>query len=384
MERIKMTVVKIRELSEEELPGFKETREGVALRNHELSSASGELIVRVTNFGPAIVELLARGREPDSVENIVLGYPNITGYEKNDSYQGVIAVGPCANRISGGRFRIHDESLRPTGMWANLDKGDNGNCLHSGSNGWSTKVWDVEDVKDTREEVAVTYHLANANEDTGFPGHVDAYVKLALFRGNRLVFEYSATTDVPTIINPVQHLYFNLDGVINCTEVRNTIGGHTLVMDADSYLVADKKLIPIAIAEVGGTRYDFRERQTRIGEHFEDGKGIDTCFVFSESIRDKSSGRVRDKGREAIERATLYSPESGREVKIASTERAMQVYTSEGLGKPFIRRGAICLELQELVDAVNQYERFGLLPRQIFTTPKNPYYQKTVMTFGHR
>lgn len=371
-----MAVVEIKELSGGEFPEFRRTSEGIDLKNYELSTGSGDLVVRVTNFGPAVVELLARGRGRYSVENIVLGYPNIKGYENNKSYQGVIAVGPCANRISGGRFRIRGESLRPTDRWAELDKGDNGNCLHGGPNGWSTKVWDVSDIKDDNEEVAVVYHLANANEGTGFPGNVEAYVILALLRGNRLVFEYSVTTDVPTIVNPVQHLYINLDGVVDRTRVRNTIGGHTLIIDADSYLVIDKGLIPSAIAKVEGTRYDFRGRQTRIEEHFEDGKGFDTCFVFP--------GRSKDKIREVTERATLYSPESGREVKIASTERAMQVYTSEGLGEPFRRQGAICLELQELVDAVNQYEKFGLLPRQIFTTPKNPYYQKTVMTFSHR
>lgn len=369
-----MPIVKIRELKEQYFPGFKQTSKGVALRNYELSSGTEDLIVKVTNFGPAIVELLARGRGSKSVENIILGFSTIEGYETDQSSQGVIAVGPCANRISGGRFKIHDENLRPTDKWAELDKSDNGNCLHSGPYRWSKRVWKVKDVLDYNEIVAVTYHLPNANEGTGFPGNVDAYVTLALLRGNRLVFEYNATTDVPTIINPVQHLYINLDGVKDRTIVRNTIEGHTLIMYADWYLVTNKQLIPLSVADVKGTRYDLRGRQTRIDEHFKDGKGFDTCFL----------SLFKPKTRKPSRRAILYSPESGRQIILCSTERATQVYTAEGLGAPFLKQGAICLEAEELVDLVNKYEQFGLNASQVFTTPNNPYYQKTVMTFSHR
>ena len=56
-------------------------------------------------------------------------------------------------------------------------------------------------------------HRSLAGAD-GYPGNLTARVTYALLESDEVSIKYSATTDAPTIVNLVNHTYFNLAGKV--------------------------------------------------------------------------------------------------------------------------------------------------------------------------
>lgn len=100
-------------------------------------------------------------------------------------------------------------------------------------------------------------HHSQAGAD-GYPGNLTARVTYALLDSNEVSIEYSATTDAPTVVNLVNHAYFNLAGKVRMQSVccnthsltsrshhtQGTIHDHVLTINGDSYLPLDEALIP--------------------------------------------------------------------------------------------------------------------------------------------
>jgi len=61
-------------------------------------------------------------------------------------------------------------------------------------------------------ESSVTLQYKSADGDDGYPGALTAQVTYSLTSSNEVHLEYSATADAPTIVNLVNHTYFNLAG----------------------------------------------------------------------------------------------------------------------------------------------------------------------------
>ena len=65
---------------------------------------------------------------------------------------------------------------------------------------------------------------------------------------------YEAVSDKTTIVNPTQHSYFNLS-----VDLKNDILDHELVINVDSFLPVNSKLIPTGeFKDVKETLFDFR------------------------------------------------------------------------------------------------------------------------------
>ena len=60
--------------------------------------------VSVSDYGAALVSLFVRGKDGNPVD-VVLGYDNVTGYEKGGDSIGA-TVGRNANRIGGASIEI--------------------------------------------------------------------------------------------------------------------------------------------------------------------------------------------------------------------------------------------------------------------------------------
>jgi len=74
--------------------------------------------------------------------------------------------GRYANRIGKGQFSIDGTTYR-------TQKNDGANTLHSGTNNWSYRTWDVAAVTNT----SITFSIVDrAGASTGMPGRVDANV----------------------------------------------------------------------------------------------------------------------------------------------------------------------------------------------------------------
>ena len=296
--------------------------------------------VSVSDYGAALVSLFVRGKDGNPVD-VVLGYDNVTGYEKGGDSIGA-TVGRNANRIGGASIEIN-------GVTYELDKNDNGNNLHSGYDYYNKRFWDVAENADDH----VTFRLHSPDKDQGYPGALDMYVTYTLDEDSMLTIHYEAVPDKDTVINMTNHSYFNLNG-----HDSGTVLNHSVTLDAESFTPADRESIPTGeIRSVDGTPMDFRSGKTlgkEIDADYEPlrfGGGYDHNWVL------KNEGRF-------AKVAEVKSDKSGIKMEVYTDLPGVQMYTANFLdnepgkdGAFYAKRSAVCLETQYFPDAVH-HENF--------------------------
>lgn len=248
-------------------------------------------------------------------------------------------VGRCANRIAGASFKID-------GVTYNVSKNDGQNSLHggagSGMNSWrgpfATKDWTkVEQTADS-----ITYSIHSADGENGYPGNMDMTVKYTLSKDGELLIEYRATTDKPTLCNPTNHLFIDINGNKSYDNV-------DLVIDADSYTPLSNQIPTGEIKSVEGTQFDYRTRKA-----FDKSKNYDDNYVLN--------------GVGYRQVAALFGKTSSISILVTTDRPGLQLY-KDG-------QGNICLESQMMPDAINQ-ENF----EDPILRPGEEFYSKTSYTF---
>ena len=356
------------ELLQEE--AFNKTADGKVISLYTLENSNG-MTVQLTNYGARIVALWVPSA--DGFKDIVWGYDSIDAYlNAGDKYSGPV-VGRYGNRIKDGKFTLDGKEYR-------LTVNENGNQLHGGAGGFSTKVWDAEQFTDTEGNPAVKMTYLSADGEEGYPGNLTISVTYTLTPENEVVIDYNATTDAPTILNPTSHVYYNLHG----TSAKST-DSHLMTIYADGYTPTDAELIPTGeIAPVEGTPMDFRTA-TAIGARMDTpdfeplrlGKGYDHNWVLNKTTDGTHTG--------AHIAAEVYEPETGIIMKIYTDQPGLQFYAGQGMdGKETGKRGdihnvrsGIALETQNFPDAPN-HENF---PSSVLR-PGETYTQHTVYAFS--
>ena len=224
----------------------------------------------------------------------------------------------------------------------------------------------------------MTFRYTSADGEEGFPGNLQVEMTYCLQSDtNALVIEYKAETDKTTIVNLTNHGFFNLAGIGNPTP---TVDNHVLTLYADHYVPIDEVSIPTGeIRAVAGTPMDFTTPHA-IGERINDdfdqlkhGSGYDHCYVLNK----------REKGELSLA-AECYEPQSGRVMKVYTTEAGVQLYTGNWLngfagahGATFPARSAVCFEAQSFPDTPNR----PYFPAATLH-PGETYNQTTIYEFG--
>jgi len=141
---------------------------------------------------------------------------------------------------------------------------------------------------------------------------VEMTVTYTLTRDNRLRIAFDATTDKKTVINIINHSYFNLAG-------SGLVDGETLQIHAHAYTPIDEHSIPTGeIRPVKGTAFDFTAPQllgpklNSTDPEIAAKKGLDHNFVI-----DGKPGRLR--------RALRLSDPSGRTLEVFTTQPGVQL-----------------------------------------------------------
>ena len=334
---------------------FGKTTSGESVELFTLSRA-GAPSVSITNLGGFIVSILAPDRA-GRMADVTLGYKDLAGYLADRSYFGCL-VGRYANRIGKAAFTLD-------GKRYTLAANDGPNTLHGGPTGFCRRLWSAK-VKSGKDGDALELTYVSRDGEEGYPGTLTATVVYSLREDGGLVIDYSATTDAPTVVNLTNHAYFNLAG-----EGEGTILGHELQLESDAFTPVDKTLIPTGeLRPVAGTPFDFA-KPTAIGaridaadEQIRFGGGYDHNWILR-----GTSGTLRLAAR-------VVEKTSGRQLEVFTTEPGVQFYTGNFLdgktvgksGKPYVKRGAFCLETQHFPDSPNQpaFPSAVLRPGQVY------------------
>ncbi|MEX0768334.1 MAG: aldose epimerase family protein [Microthrixaceae bacterium] len=270
-------------------------------------------------------------------------------HERNP-YLGA-SVGRYANRISSAGFLLNGRKVA-------LEANEGPHQLHGGPKGFARQEWQVLSHEPSPHGGRVTFALSSPDGDQGFPGNLSVRATYDLV-GGTLRITYSATTDAPTVVNLTNHGYWNLDGT-------PTVSGHALTLGSTQVLPVGGDGIPLSgLQSVHNTPFDFRSR-TLIGDALRmRPEGFDHCFSV-----DGQEKQLRFA-------ALLDAPLSGRWMRVRTDQRAVQLYTGGGLGWPFSKFGAVCLEAQMFPDTPNRSE----LGSAVLLADQN-YQSVTELEFG--
>jgi aldose 1-epimerase len=314
--------------------------EAVTLKNAAGMSAT------LISYGATVQSL----RFPDKQGNaadLVVGYDTLAGYETTPGFTNV-TVGRYANRIAKGTFALDGKQYA-------LSQSEPPNTLHGGSVGWDKRNWVVKSVEQTADKASVTFTLTSPDGDQGFPGTVVADVTYELNNNNDLTIRYGATTDKPTVVNLTYHSMLNLSGI----PAKGLATDAELTIESDAILPVNDTLIPTGQPlPVAGTPFDFRTpanvtqraRATHPQLALANG-GIDHNYILR--------GGKTATPKPAV---TFEDRQSGRGLKIATTEAGMQVYTGNFLKGEIVGKGgqrltkyqSISFEAQGYPDSPNQ------------------------------
>ena len=221
------------------------------------------------------------------------------GYNSFESYFG---DGPYMGKTPG-RFanRIGEGRFTLDGVEYRLAQNSGGQHLHGGLKGFANKVWDGRVETDR-----VVFSLVSPDGDDKYPGEVTAEVCYDWNDACELEITYYARTDAPTIINLTNHAYFNLKG------------------------------------EHAGRAMD---EPLRIGHGYDQSWAIDGY----------EKGKLSEAG-------VLYDPESGRRMRILTTQPSAHVYTGNFLqgcptsisGGEYANRAGVAIECQAYPNSPNR------------------------------
>ncbi len=297
----------------------------------------------ITNYGAKIVSLMVPDKEGTLVD-VVTGHGSIDAYlTSEEPYFGAIC-GRTANRIANGTFTLEDKTYT-------LAINNGPNSLHGGVKGFNAVVWDVKEVMGN----SIKLQYMSKDGEEGFPGNLTVNVTYTITSENTVIIDYSATTDMPTILNLTNHSYFNLSGAGD-----PSINDHVLTINANTYLPTDATAIPYGPAEeVKETPMDFTSPHTigsRINDDFQQlmyGKGYDHTYVLNKRYKDEFSFCAR-----------CESPKTGIVMEVYTSEPGVQLYTGNWMtdkltgknGQKYPERAAVCFETQHYPDSINKPE----------------------------
>ena len=306
----------------------------------------------ITDYGAIVTSFLVPPKDGSAggPVDVVLGFDTLDGYLAGHPYFGAIC-GRHSNRIAAGRFELDGKAYT-------LATNNGANHLHGGVKGFDKQLWKGTP-KASERGPAVEFELVSPDGDEGYPGRLVAKAVYTLTPAGELIVEMTATSDAATVVNLVNHSYWNLAG-----HGSGSIADQELFVEADRYLPVDAGAIPTGeFAAVEGTSFDFRPERTprgRCGPAIkaippnagpDTPTGVDHCYVIRGWQPD---GKLRTA-------ATFRDPASGRALEVLSDQPGVQVYMGGFLdgtlkgkgGAVYVRNGGLCLETQRYPDSVH-------------------------------
>jgi aldose 1-epimerase len=286
---------------------------------YTIRNANG-LTARLITFGARLVGLDAPDKS-GRFADITLGFDDLKSYVETDHYFGA-SCGRYGNRIARGKFELDGQPFSVTCNEAN-------NHLHGGRKGFDKYIWGAYP---NETENAITFTHVSPDGDEGFPGELVIAVEYTLTEDNKLIIEMMAMTSKVTILNMVNHAYWNMAG-----QASGPIHDQMLEIDADFYTPpGEQLLITGEVFKVAGTPFDFRVAKPI---------GKDLAAVQNAGVAHLSGGGydhnwvIRGFGPGLRPVASLWDPQSGRGLRLRSTEPGVHVYTGGYINEKMIGKG---------------------------------------------
>ncbi|KAK7743378.1 hypothetical protein SLS62_010615 [Diatrype stigma] len=336
-------------------------------------------------YGATLTNLFVKDKNGEDVD-VVLGYDDVDYYPKDPGHPVYNAIpGRYVNRIGNGKYTLDNVTYT-------TEKNDGSNTLHSGTNNWSYRTWDVTEV--TEDSITFSIHDAS-NSSLGMIGLVEGKVTYSVSDSQWKIKMEATAPEERTPLMLTQHTYFNLDAFRDPTT--DKIWNHTLYLPySQRYLAADDSALPtgeIATA-IAGSINDFASIPSLTLGHAKNDPGFSgNCGAGGQCEGYNGYWLIDDAPKDAVV-ASLASPFSGIKADLRTDQAGVVVYSgnwfdgtaplksTQGLeGRDTVPRSScVAIEAQDYVDGINHPE-WGRLEKQI-TGPGDIYTWESSWTFG--
>ena len=296
---------------------------------YTLTNSKG-MEVCITDYGARVLSVMVPDRK-GIMRNVIVGFDSMSDYLAKPVSHGAV-IGRYVNRISDASFMLD-------GKRYNLDKNSGPHCIHGGSEGWRSQVYDIN----YHDSSTLTLIMDSPDGEMGFPGNIHAEVTYSVTEDNALDISYRAVTDKPTVLNMTNHSFFNLTGKRD-----HEIWDNILYIDADHYTPVKEKVPTGEITHVSNDVIDFRTPRPIDGEY-------DINMVLNHP------------GDTTKAAAYLYAPDTGIRMEVYTNQPGIQLYT---------RQNTICLETQLFPDSPNHPH----FPSSVLR-PGEVYYHRCIYKF---
>ena len=300
---------------------------GEKITKYTIFNKSG-MALEVMEYGATVVSL-KKTIQSGKIIDMVLGFDTLDDYISSfllpsAPYFGA-TVGRYAGRIANATFDINGRTIV-------LNKNNNGNALHGGLEGFSQKVWQLEQLK-TENNPSVSFSYTSPAGEEHFPGELKVTITYTLTEENELKIEYKALSNQDTVVNLTHHSYFNLEGQ------QSSVLEHELQINAVEILET-KEMIPTGkMLDVVNTEFDFTIPKLCP-------TSIDTTFVVNT--------------KETLV-ASLFSKKNNLKMDVYTNQPGLHVYVGGNCfnqiqGKERVQyhqQSGICFETQNFPDAPN-------------------------------
>lgn len=280
------------------------TYEGQEITLFTLENANG-MSVKIMNYGATITQVTIPGENTSPV-SLVCGFDQFEEYfseeyKANAPYFGC-TVGRYCSQIKNSKFTLNNTEYK-------LANNCGDNNLHGGTIGFDKKVWIAKPLDAAN---AILFSLQSKDMEEGFPGNVEAHVRMKLSDDNQIVIDYEASTDKATPFSMTNHSYWNLSGFKQTVEGFEVEVATNKLQEMDDTGAGTGKIL-----DVSGTTEDLQQGKKISDVHAALGGGFEHFYVF-------------DNEQENLNRIAAISDEaSGRKLEVYSTEPCMLFYTAK-------------------------------------------------------
>lgn len=314
---------------------FGTTKDGAEVTLYTITNKNG-LSVSALDYGAVIVKLFVPDKD-GKLDDIVLGFDDVAGYEVNGCFFGAF-IGRHGNRIGQAKFELN-------GTTYELEKNDGENNLHGGTPGYHQVMY-----KASTTDNSVTFSRVSPDMEQGYPGNLDIQLTYTLTDENELKIDYKTKSDKDTLCNLTNHSYFNLKG-----HDGGTITDHKVWIKANGFTATSEDLIPNGeITDVTGTPMDFRTKKALSQDIESDYQPLIIAGGYDHNyVLDKADGKL-----EKV--AEVSEDTSGRTMEVYTDLPGMQLYSGNFIvkedgkgGTAYTKRTGVCFETQFFPNSVN-------------------------------
>ncbi|KAK4155983.1 galactose mutarotase-like domain-containing protein [Chaetomidium leptoderma] len=337
-------------------------------------------------YGATMTNLFVKDKNGKDVD-VVLGYDDVAYYPKDPGHPVYNAIpGRYANRIGNGQYKID-------GVTYKTEQNDGSNTLHSGTNNWSFRVFNVT----AFSADSITFSILDAsNSSQGMLGRVESSVTYSVTDSTWHIKMTAKSLDQKTPLLLTQHTYFNLDAYRDPST--SQIWDHTLSLPySKRYLEGDQGALPTGKILTAAPRSinDFASAADLAVGHARNQTGFQgNCGADGACEGYNGYFLIDDAPRDAAV-VTLSSAFSGVKAELRTDQPGVVLYTCNWMDGSAVLKGSqgikgvnekvgksscIAIEAQEYPDGINHPE-WNRVDKQIYG-PGQAYKWESSWKFG--